>query len=109
MGATKTEIYTEGQNELAAFAKALGHPARIAILQHLLKVNACIGMEIVEEIALAQPTISRHLKELKDAGLICGNVEGNRISYCINEERWHKVQQQLNKLFDTLKGNQDCC
>ena len=76
MGITKHELFTTRQNELASIAKALGHPARIAIIQYLLKVNACIGGDIVSELPLAQPTISRHLRELKDAGIIQGTVEG---------------------------------
>src|SRR6187431_412548 len=86
MGATKTTHFTDRQNELATLAKALGHPARIAILDHLLKVNACVCGDIVNELPLAQPTISQHLKELKNAGLIKGNVEGNAICYCIDEK-----------------------
>ncbi len=85
MGATKTERFTKQQNQLATIAKALGHPARIAIIEHLLKVNSCICNDIVDELPLSQPTISQHLKELKNAGLIKGNVEGNAICYCINE------------------------
>ncbi|NNE26508.1 MAG: winged helix-turn-helix transcriptional regulator, partial [Saprospiraceae bacterium] len=79
MGLTKTELFTKEQNEIASIAKVLGHPARIAILQHLLKVNACICGEIVDVIGLSQPTISQHLKELKNIGLIVGNIEGTSI------------------------------
>lgn len=85
MGATKTENFTVRQNKLAILAKALGHPARIAIMDYLLKVNTCICSDIVYELPLAQPTISQHLKELKNAGFIKGNVEGNSICYCIDE------------------------
>ena len=83
MGASKTEHFTAEQNQLATLAKALGHPARVAILEYLLKVNKCICGDIVNELPLAQPTVSQHLKELKLAGLIKGNVEGNSICYCI--------------------------
>ena len=109
MGITKTELFTDHQNELAQIAKALGHPARIAILQHLLQVNACIGGEIVDVVPLAQPTISRHLKELKEVGIIKGTIEGTSIHYCINGERWREIQKQLIGLFDTYVIDQDCC
>ncbi|MEO6330794.1 MAG: metalloregulator ArsR/SmtB family transcription factor [Ginsengibacter sp.] len=109
MGATKTTHFTERQNELATLAKALGHPARIAILEHLLKVNACICGDIVNELPLAQPTISQHLKELKNAGLIKGEIEGNSICYCINEKNWRKIQKIVNSLFDKFNSQTNCC
>lgn len=109
MGVTKTENFTTAQNELAVITKALGHPARIAILQHLLKVNSCICGDIVEEVKLAQPTISRHLKELKAVGIIKGTIEGTRVNYCIDAERWRHIQTLLNGLFDTYVADQDCC
>ncbi len=83
MGLIKSEIFTEEQNRLAALAKGLGHPARIAIVQHLLKVQTCICGDLVEEIGLAQPTISQHLKGLKQIGLLKGRVEGTSVCYCI--------------------------
>ena len=83
MGLTKSDIFTDEQNKLADLAKVLVHPARIAILQHLIKVNACIGGDLVNEIGLAQPTISQHLKELKRVGIIQGTIEGTSICYCI--------------------------
>ena len=109
MGLTKTENFTSLQNELAHIAKALAHPGRIAIIQHLLKVNQCICGDIVNEIALAQPTISRHLKELKSIGIIKGTIEGTSISYCIDAERWRVIQELLNSLFDTYVLDRDCC
>ncbi len=108
MGVTKTENFTTTQNELAAIAKALGHPARIAIIQHLLKVNSCICGDIVDEIPLAQPTISRHLKELKAVGIIKGTIEGTSINYCIDSAKWRAIQSMLNGLFDTFVEDQDC-
>jgi len=108
MGLTKTEAFTATQNELASIAKALGHPARIAIIQHLLKVNRCICGDIVNELPLAQPTISRHLKELKAVGIIKGTIEGTSISYCIDGEKWREIQFLLNNLFDTYVPDQDC-
>jgi ArsR family transcriptional regulator, arsenate/arsenite/antimonite-responsive transcriptional repressor len=109
MGITKTEIFTEAQNELALIAKVLGHPARIAILQHLLKVNSCICGNLVEEIGLAQPTISQHLKELKTVGLIKGSIEGTSVCYCIDGARWNQIQQLLEELFKSYKAPASCC
>lgn len=95
MGASKTEHFTLEQNQLALLAKALGHPARVAILEYLLKVNKCICGDIVNELPLAQPTVSQHLKELKVAGLIKGNVEGNSICYCINEKTFQVLHDWI--------------
>ena len=108
MGLTKTENFTAEQNELATIAKALGHPARIAIIQHLLKVNSCICGAIVDEISLAQPTISRHLKELKAVGIIKGAIEGTSVNYCIDGAKWREIQALFNGLFDTYVLDQDC-
>lgn len=108
MGLTKTDHYTLEQNELAAIAKALGHPARIAIIQHLLKVNSCICGDIVDEVKLAQPTISRHLKELKAVGIIKGTIEGTSVNYCIDAVKWREIQSLLNGLFDTYVLDHDC-
>ena len=94
MGATKTEHFTEEQNEIAMLAKALGHPARIAIIEYLANVDSCICGDIVKELPLAQPTVSQHLKELKNAGLIKGNIEGNSICYCIDENILKKLNIQ---------------
>ncbi|CAM4136762.1 ArsR/SmtB family transcription factor [Gillisia hiemivivida] len=91
MGITKTEIFTKQQNEIALIAKAFGHPARVAILQHLFKMQTCICGDLVNEIGLAQPTISQHLKELKNLGLIKGNVEGTSVCYCINPDKWNEA------------------
>ncbi len=108
MGLTKTENFTAEQNQLAVIAKALGHPARIAIIQHLLKVNSCICGEIVDEVKLAQPTISRHLKELKAVGIIKGTIEGTSVNYCIDGAKWREIQTLLNSLFDTYVSDLDC-
>lgn len=111
MGVTKTELFTDNQNQIASAAKALAHPARIAILQYLLKTNACINGDLVQELGLAQATISQHLRELKDIGIIQGSIEGTSISYCINSKRWEEFKTELNRLFDgfTPPGTQDCC
>ena len=108
MGVTKTENFTAEQNELATIAKALGHPARVAILQHLLKVNSCICGDIVDEVQLAQPTISRHLKELKAVGIIKGTIEGTSVNYCIDGTKWRAIQSMLNGLFDTYGLDPNC-
>lgn len=110
MGATKTEHYTETQNQLATLAKALGHPARIAILDYLLKVDTCICGDIVNELPLAQPTISQHLKELKNAGLIKGNVEGNAICYCVDETVLEILQNYFTNISTKIeKKKSNCC
>lgn len=109
MGLTKTEIFTAEQNRIASFAKVLGHPARIAILQQLLKTNTCVCGDLVEEIGLAQSTISQHLKELKKVGLIQGTIEGTSVCYCINIENWKLIEAALNKLFSKLEVKTSCC
>ncbi len=108
MGVTKTDHFTDEQNQIAIVAKALGHPARIAIIAHLLKVNACICNDIVDELPLAQSTVSQHLKELKNAGLIKGSIEGNSICYCINEETFDILSAYCSKITGTVT-NQTCC
>ena len=110
MGATKTEHFTSKQNDIAILAKALGHPARVAIIDYLLKVDACICSDIVNELPLAQPTISQHLKELKNAGLIKGEIEGNTICYCIDEKAFLKLQTYFTKLSSKIeKKKSNCC
>lgn len=110
MGATKTAHFTEEQNELAILAKALGHPARVAIIAYLLKVEACICGDIVNELPLAQPTVSQHLKELKNAGIIKGSIEGNAICYCINENAIAKFKAYFEAISLQLeKKKSNCC
>jgi DNA-binding transcriptional ArsR family regulator len=110
MGATKTEHFTDKQNAIATLAKALGHPARVAIIDYLLKVDACICGDIVNELPLAQPTVSQHLKELKNAGLIKGSVEGNAICYCIDENGFEKFKSFFKNINDSIeKKKTDCC
>ncbi|MCW2259541.1 MULTISPECIES: ArsR/SmtB family transcription factor [Sphingobacterium] len=108
MGATKTVHFTEQQNHIANIAKALGHPARIAIIEYLLKVNACICSDIVDELPLAQSTISQHLKELKNAGLIKGNIEGTSICYCIDEKTFGILKAYFGNIILSV-NNQKCC
>jgi len=109
MGATKTDLFTKQQNDIANMAKAIAHPARIAILQYLVKKNACVTGGLVEELGLAQPTTSQHLKELKDAGLIKGEIEGAKVCYCIDAKEWKVAQAWINQLFDSFKGGSECC
>ncbi len=107
MGLSKTIHFTENQNRLAVIAKALGHPARVAILEHLIKVNACICGELVNVLPLAQPTVSQHLKELKNAGIIKGAIEGNTICYCINPDIWGELTdfvQRISKKSQTINN-----
>jgi len=109
MGVTKSEIYTVEQNNLAVQLKAIAHPARIAILQKLIKANACICGDLVEELGLAQATISQHLKELKNAGLIQGTIDGVSVCYCIEPKAWKALQKELNGLFSSYKDMNSCC
>jgi predicted transcriptional regulator len=109
MGLTKTEIFTEEQNRLAVLLKAIAHPARIAILEQIIKANACICGDLVEELGLAQPTISQHLKELKNAGLIQGTIEGVSICYCIEPKAWKLLHENLNSFFQTYQDKNNCC
>lgn len=109
MGLTKTEIFTEEQNRLAVLLKAMAHPARIAILQHIIKANACICGDLVDELGLAQPTISQHLKELKNAGLIQGTIEGVSVCYCIEPNAWTLLQKNLNSFFTSYQDKSTCC
>jgi len=110
MGLTKTEMFTDHQNEISSFAKVLGHPARVAILQHLFKIDTCVCGDLVNEIGLAQPTISQHLKELKHMGLIKGNIEGTSVCYYINTENWTKMKEILSQFLDLdISKKEDCC
>jgi DNA-binding transcriptional ArsR family regulator len=109
MGATKTEHFTNRQNAIATMAKALGHPARIAIFEYLIKVDTCICGDIVDKLPLAQPTISQHLKELKNAGLIKGNVEGNSVCYCIDEKAIARFKSYFDNVSIKLEKKKNCC
>jgi predicted transcriptional regulator len=109
MGITRTDLFTESQNEISKVAKALAHPARVAIIDYLLKSNACINGDLVEELGLAQATISQHLKELKNIGIIQGTIEGVSVSYCINPVRWIEVKGMFDGLFDQYEGPLCAC
>jgi len=109
MGLTKTEIFSDKQNKLALMMKALAHPARIAIIQQLIKTNACICGDLVDELGLAQATISQHLKELKNAGLIKGTIEGTSVCYCIDEKVWKQYKKDMDAFFVTYSNKDNCC
>jgi ArsR family transcriptional regulator len=107
MGVSKTEFFTDEQNEIAIIFKALAHPARIAIVDYLLKVDSCICGDIVNELPLAQPTVSQHLKELKNANIIKGSVDGTAICYCINPETIAKIVSHFGSITSQLQNK--CC
>ncbi len=106
MGLSKKESFTAKQNRLADLAKALAHPARIAILEFLARQNACICGDIVEELPLSQATVSQHLAELKRVGLVKGEIEGPRVCYCIDQKAWNQAKQLLSQFLIDVKK---CC
>ena len=105
MGVSKKELFTLSQNHIAKLAKALSHPARIAILEHLTK-NDCVCGDLVDELPLSQSTISQHLKELKNAGIIHGNISGTSVCYCINPKTWDTARKIMKDFFRDLDS---CC
>jgi DNA-binding transcriptional ArsR family regulator len=109
MGLTKSEIFTEKQNRLSSMMKALAHPARIAIIQHLVRINSCICGDLVDELGLAQPTISQHLKELKNIGLIQGTIEGTSVCYCIDPKIWKQFKTAFDSFFVRYESDGKCC
>lgn len=109
MGITKTEEFTIKQNKIAKYAKALAHPARIAILELLIKKQACICGDIVDELPLSQSTVSQHLKELKEAGLIKGDIDGVKVCYCIDEKEWENAKTYIAQLFGLFTNKAKCC
>ncbi|MBT2560808.1 winged helix-turn-helix transcriptional regulator [Pedobacter sp. ISL-68] len=109
MGLTKTEIFTEEQNQLSLLLKAMAHPARIAILQQIIAAKACICGDLVEELGLAQATISQHLKELKNAEIIQGTIEGVKVCYCINPKTWNLLEKELGAFLGSYKLEANCC
>ncbi len=111
MGITRKELFTDSQNELANLTRVLGHPARIAILEHLLKSGICINTNLVQELGLAQATISQHLRELKDLGIIRGSIEGTKLCYCIDSEKWSHFQNLISDFFSRFHPGppQVCC
>ncbi|MGN6195075.1 MAG: ArsR/SmtB family transcription factor [Ginsengibacter sp.] len=109
MGITKAEEFKVKENRIANYAKALAHPARIAILNLLIKKKSCICGDIVDELPLSQSTVSQHLKELKLAGLIQGDIDGAKVCYCIDDKKWKEAKERFDQLFDSYKGSPDCC
>ncbi len=110
MGTTKADLFTEEQNEISSLLKAIAHPARIAILEYLIKVDACVCGDIVNELPLAQPTVSQHLKELKTAELIKGSIEGTSICYCVNKETVARIQSYFSGISSKLDSKAgQCC
>lgn len=111
MGVTKADLFSTTQNELAMMAKAFAHPARVAILQYLIDTKGCINSDLVQELGLAQATISQHLRELRDIGIIQGTVDGLKINYCINPQRWRQIEQLFTKIFTSYQPpiNNPCC
>jgi len=110
MGLTKSDEFTVRDNRLARYAKALGHPARVAILRLLAKRQSCVCGDIVQELPISQSTVSQHLKELKEAGLIQGEIDGPRVCYCINPKEWETAQAALADFFKNYQPRKaDCC
>ena len=110
MGATRTDLYSAKDLEIATLAKVLGHPARIAIVRHLLRCKSCITGDLTEAVGLAQPTVSQHLKELRAVGLLRGTVTGSSVNYCIDPIRWAQMTQLMGDLFaDGPALQAPCC
>lgn len=109
MGITKTDLFTSKQNDLANLAKAFAHPARVAIIEHLLEAAQCINSDLVHELGLAQATISQHLNELKQMGLLKGTVTGSSMCYCIDHDRWNAARKQFEEMFDRFDPEKLCC
>jgi DNA-binding transcriptional ArsR family regulator len=109
MGISKINTYSEQEIRLATYVKAFAHPARIAILNLLLQKKACICGDIVEELPLSQSTVSQHLKELKEVGLIKGNIEGVSVCYCINPVVWNEISDQLSIFFEQINVQDSTC
>ncbi len=107
MGITKSESFTTEQNDMANLFKAMANPARVAIIQYLLKVDSCICGDIVNELPLAQPTISQHLKELKNANIIQGTIEGKSICYCLNKDVFESIGRYFMGMY--IKLDAKCC
>jgi len=109
MGVTKKDIYTKEQNKIATIAKVLGHPARIAILEHLSRTKTCICSDLVNEIGLAQATISQHLKELKKVEIIQGTIEGTSVCYCLNQEKWTEIKHVMSNFLNVFSCTESKC
>ena len=106
MGLSKAILFSEEHNRLASLAKVFAHPARIAIIEYLLKNRTCVVNGLLEELPLSQSTISQHLKEMKNAGVIKGEIDGPTICYCLNPEVVKELSDRLNQLVSNLNT---CC
>ena len=109
MGLSKADEFTVRDNRIARYAKALSHPARVAILHLLSQKSACVCGDIVDELPLSQSTVSQHLKELKEAGLIKGEIDGVKVCYCIDEKEWELAKSSLSGFFSAFTGKRNCC
>jgi DNA-binding transcriptional ArsR family regulator len=109
MGLTKSYHFSDQQNDIANFAKILSNPARIAIIEFLLENKSCICGDIVDVLPLAQATVSQHLKELKNMGIIKGVIEGKNICYCIDKDVWKKYEKMFVDFFEKINNCADNC
>jgi predicted transcriptional regulator len=109
MGTTKSELFKKRQNKIANLAKAFDHPARVAIIEHILSNNTCICNDLVDILPLSQSTITQHLKELKRIGIIKGEVEGPKVNYCIDEQVWDEAKDIFLNLFTKYVKKNNCC
>jgi DNA-binding transcriptional ArsR family regulator len=109
MGVTKTDQFTNEQNAVSELAKAIAHPARVAILEHLIESDSCITGDLVDVLPLSQATVSQHLKELKKVGLIQGEIQGTSVCYCLNKETWARCISTFNIFFDRIRQASKCC
>jgi DNA-binding transcriptional ArsR family regulator len=107
MATSKKELFSKTENRIAELAKAMGHPARVAILMYLIKKNSCVCGDIVDELPLSQSTVSQHLKELKRVGILQGEIEGTKVCYCIDPKVWKEMNGLFNGLIQKFEGN--CC
>ncbi|QZE14397.1 metalloregulator ArsR/SmtB family transcription factor [Halosquirtibacter laminarini] len=109
MGITKSDLFTTEQNQIAAYTKVLGHPARIAIIEQIIQEGQCINKSLVKELGLSQASISQHLKELKSAGLIQGTIEGQSVHYCLNTRNWAILEEKMQKIFKAINNQNIHC
>jgi len=107
MGITKTQHFSKKQNQMAIYAKALGHPARLAILEHIIAAKACICADLVEKLPLSQSTISQHLKELKDVGFIKSEIQGPKVMYTLNKKAWKDAREIFNSFLKSFKNKEE--
>lgn len=109
MGVSRTDLFDIEQNEIAQLGRIFSHPARIAILQYMSEAQQCINGDLVEQLGLAQPTVSQHLRELKLAGIIKGRIEGNSVMYCIDNDRWEEIKEIFSDLFKSIQPKGTDC